>query len=626
MAKEKNKQQATAKGITGNVWMLGGFRMHSLLLVVIGLILYSNTFFNNYALDDGIVILKNEYVQQGFRGIPKILKTDAYESFYRQMNAKQQLSGGRYRPLSVVTFAMEQQLFGSKEKTAPEGDVAGVRHFMNVLLYLLSVVLLYYFLRNFIFKETAAIAFLTALLFLIHPMHTEVVANVKSRDEIMSFLFIVLTFIAAFRYWESKKMGQLAWALFFYFMALLSKEYAISLVLFIPMLVYIVQKKSLPESLRSVLPFLIIAALYMFIRLSVVGLGSTQENPDVLNNPYKFATDPQKWATRIEILNHYLRLLFWPHPLSSDYSYSTIPYTTFGDFKVWASVFIHLSMIVGAIFLSLRRNILGFALTFYLVHLFLISNFLMDIGATMGERLVYHSSLGFVMILAIVIHALYTKLTTAVTDRSLLVIAALFSLVAGIKVIPRNAQWYDDSSLFIADAETVPNSALVNGNAGKAWIDLSERPENKAMETEYVKKSINYLARAIVIHKEYVNGYLNLGVAYFKLKDYERARVYWEKARTIYPNNPYLKVNFGLLGQVYFNKAMELGPKNPRYAIFYIRKALEADPGNAEYWYNLGGASYTIHDYATAKEAWTKTLLYNPAHQQAQQGLAALPK
>ena len=73
----------------------GSFNIQALVLIIIGFVFYSKSFFNEYALDDGIVIEKNEYVQEGFRGIPKILKTDAYDSFYKSMNAGQQLSGGR---------------------------------------------------------------------------------------------------------------------------------------------------------------------------------------------------------------------------------------------------------------------------------------------------------------------------------------------------------------------------------------------------------------------------------------------------------------------------------------------------------------------------------------------------
>src|SRR5436190_1432669 len=99
--KKRSPQKQQPDGIT---FPFVDVRVQSLVLIVLGLILYANSFTNLYALDDGIVIQQNSYVQAGFRGIPKIFATDVYQSFYSQMNAEQQLAGGRYRPLSVLTF------------------------------------------------------------------------------------------------------------------------------------------------------------------------------------------------------------------------------------------------------------------------------------------------------------------------------------------------------------------------------------------------------------------------------------------------------------------------------------------------------------------------------------------
>ncbi len=601
------------------------FKIQVIVLAIIGLIIYGNSFLNEYALDDGIVIEKNDYVQQGFKGIPKILKTDAYDSFYRSMNAKQQLSGGRYRPLSVITFAIEQQLFGSNEKVKPAADVAFIRHVLNVVYYILSVIVLLYFLQTFIFKDTPLVAFITCLLFLIHPLHTEVISNVKSRDEILSFLFIILTFIKVFRYRESKKTGQLLAALVFYFCALLSKEYAVTLLILIPMLLYIAKGDSMKDAIIGVLPYVFIAAIYLIIRFSIVGKGATMENPDVLNNPYKFATQPEKWATKIEILNHYLRLLFFPHPLSSDYSYSTIAYTNFGNPMVWFAILFHLSAIAATIVLFVRRNIIAFALAFYLLHLFLVSNLIMDIGATMGERLIYHSSFGFLLIIAIFINWLVEKINSPQVKKiTTISVLSLITIFCAAKVIPRNAEWKNDTSLFIADAETAPNSALVNGNAGKAYLDLSEKPENKSQETELIRKAIVHFNRAVNVHKEYVNGYLNMGVAYYKLKNYDSARVEWDKVNELYPSNPFLKRNYAVLASVYYNRGMEKGGKEPLEAIKFLEQAVQLDPENADYWYNLGGAYYTINDYQKARNAWNNSLQLNPNKEDAKKGLDAI--
>ncbi|MDQ3046085.1 MAG: tetratricopeptide repeat protein [Bacteroidota bacterium] len=627
MTVKKPKKEHIHSELAEKPSLFYSFRTQALFLIILGFVFYANTFNHEYALDDGIVIENNKYVQNGFKGIGKILSTDAYASFYEKMNAKQQLSGGRYRPLSIVTFAMEQQLFGEKGKVKPVDDVATVRHVMNVLFYIFSIVLLLYLLRKYVFKDHPAIAFITCLLFLIHPLHTEVIANVKSRDEILSFLFIILTFISVFNYRETKKTAQLICGLLFYFLALLSKEYAVTLLILIPMLLYIVNKDSFPDSLLGALPYFGVAAVYLIIRFSIVGKGATMENPDVLNNPYKFATSPEKWATKIELLNHYLRLLFYPDKMSSDYSYSTIPYTNFGNPKVWAAIFIHLSMVAATVVLFFKRHILAFALAFYLLHLALVSNILMDIGATMGERLVYHSSFGFVIFIAFFAGKLLEKIVQKTTKNAVgFVLGAVVIVWCATVTIARNAEWKNDSTLFIADAATVPNSALVNGNAGKAYIDLSEKPENKAEERSLVLKAIYHLKRSVLVHPEYVNGHLNLGVAYYKLKDYEKAGECWNTAFKIYPNNPFVKRNFELLASVYYNQAMSIGGKDPLKAISLLERSVELDPDNVDYWYNLGGACYTVQDFVKAGNAWTRTLQLQPEHPQAKRGMGALPK
>jgi len=634
MAKKKENIKENKGLLNSEKYKITGFRMQAIILTIIGFIFYANSFYNEYALDDGIVIEKNEYVQEGFKGIKKIFKKDAYESFYRQMNAGQQLSGGRYRPLSIATFAIEQQLFGKKNVAAKITDnakeqyvdLAFLRHFGNVLLYALSVVCLFYFLRFYLLKDNPIAAFATCLLFLIHPIHTEVVANVKSRDEIMSFLFIVLTFTSAFKYRETQKRIQLILGIVFYFLALLSKEYAVTLVVLLPMLFYIGFNDSFIQSIIKSVPYYAATALYMIMRVKAVGLGASAPSPDVLNNPYLFATPVQKLATEIEVLNHYLRLLFFPHPLSSDYSYSTIPYTDFSDMKVWLSIIIHVGMIMLTIVLFFKRHILSFALAFYWMHLAMVSNLVMDIGATMGERLIYHSSFGFALILGWFINKAFEKINEPKKKLNVGIgLGVVVTLLCAFKTIERNAQWKNGTTLFINDALTVPNSAMVNGNVGKAYIDLSEKEENKdneQIQKEYLNKAIFHLSKSVEVHKRYVNGYLNLAVAYYKIGEIEKAETNWNIARDLYPNNPFLIRSYEALAEAYYNKANKTWKTDSVRAVGYMEKAANYQPQNIAYWYNFGGASFNLGNLEKAKEAWEKTLQLNPNHQQAKMGLA----
>ena len=627
MARTKaRRQKSTRKQSINITFPFMDVKMQNLILAVLGLVFYANSFANLYAFDDGIVIQKNHYVQEGLRGIPGIFASDVYESFYAQINAEQQLSGGRYRPLSVATFALEQQLFGSKEAVKPENDVAFVRHLMNVFLYLLSVVLLLQLLRDHILPNSPYAAFLACLIFLIHPLHTEVVANVKSRDEVLSFLFIVLTLIAICRYRETRRTSQLVYGLLFYSLALLSKEYAVTLIALIPLLLFVLNKETLTGSLKAVLPFFLVTLFYIALRFAVVGVGSTQENADVLNNPYKFASHAQQWATKLEILWRYLRLLVFPHPLSSDYSYNAIPYTDFNAAKVWLSLLLHLSLIAATIVLFIRRNILAFALAFYLTTLLLVSNLVVNIGATMGERLVYHSSFGFALAIALLCDWAVQKMGSGKRKTLLASSLCLFLIVpCGALVIQRNLKWKDDASLFMADVKTVPDSVIVNGNAAKAYLELSERPENKAVAMELTRKSIPFLTKAISTHKRYFNGYLDLGVAYGKLGELERAEECWRMAQEIYPTHPYLKTNFHLLALAYNKKAMDLVSQETPEAIRLLEKAIGVDPENPDLWFNLGGACFGIKEFAKARAAWIETLRLKPGYKEAEEGMSALP-
>lgn len=656
---------------------LSTFRQQSIFIILIGCIIYFNSIynlsthrFNKYALDDDIVMRLNDYVQQGFSGIGKIMSTDSYDSFFKSMGSAGELSGGRYRPLSIVTFAIEQQLFGEcygdrmlevrdslantqllrmnpsiankliAEKAQIEGKIseahdalAMIRHIVSVLLYILSAVFLLKLLRDYIFKYANLkfihhhdIAFITSVLFLVHPIHTEVVANVKSRDEILSFLFIVLTFIFIFKNEEKKKPKTLLLGVFFYFLALLSKEWAITLVALIPMSFFIFRKFSLGQSLKISLPYFAVAVFYLLLRSWFVGAGKQGEITEVLNNPYVFATPIQKLATEIFILLKYLGLLIFPHPLSADYSWRTIPYNSFGDALVWISILVHAVIVYYLFTLLKKRSWIAFAIAFYLSHLFLVSNLVMPIGATMGERLVYHSSLGFVMLEAFLLLWLFQKIKSGIESkkRTFIFLLMLAVLPFGYKTIARNPNWETDNILFVHDAWVVPNSVLANGNAGKAFIEWAQK--DTAIRPAYLDSAIYHLEKAVTIHPKYVNGYLNLGLAWFQKKDLDKAEYYWNLARKYFPTHPFFRQSYDpALSNALVERAKEEGKNNnvPK-AIEYLSRAVKYDSTNADVWYHYGGANFSMGDINEAYRGWNKCLQLNPNHGEAKKGMEVL--
>jgi hypothetical protein len=146
-------------------------RLTGLFLALLGMAVYLNSIGNGYVLDDFSVIKENNIVSQGTSALGTIWKTT-----YRQGYLNVQ--DGLYRPFTLSVFALEWQI---------KPNSPGLAHFINIVIYGLGIFLLFgvlsFALRNG--KEWVAVA--ATALFAVHPIHTEVVGNIKSLDELLCF-------------------------------------------------------------------------------------------------------------------------------------------------------------------------------------------------------------------------------------------------------------------------------------------------------------------------------------------------------------------------------------------------------------------------------------------------------
>lgn len=553
---------------------LSDFKIQAVIIALLAFVLYYNTVDNSYALDDTIVIVQNEYVLEGFAGIPDILTKDGYESYYRQINSSDQVPGGRYRPLSIVTFAIEQQFLGAESKdkvdsVLQEGLHAEmntayeqrflhdmhVRHFFNVVWYILSLLVLLYFLRYVVFKGDRFIPFIAVILFAVHPIHTEVLANVKSRDEILSLLFIGLTFICAFKYKELNRKSYLVAGLISYFLAFLSKEYAITLIVLLPSAFYLFNGYTLKRSMAATLPYLGVIVIYALIRLQIMnGLPPRNElaDNDIQINPYAFASGSEKVATEIATSLNYLKLLIFPHPLSADYSYNQIPYKDISHPMVWLSLIIHLGLAYGLYYFFKRRHVLCFAIAFYLFNLLLVNNFLFSIGATMGERLIYHSSLGFIIAVAYLLYKGFERITPVSAGKiGFAGLMLLLIVLCGFKTIDRNKDWKDDYTLFNHDIDVVPNSFLVNINVATTIVNRSDTERDPQKRLADLHRGVALFSKVIAIQDNYVMGYVNRAIAYLKLNRPDSMIADLNQVKRLYPIHPQLPELYFYAGDAY---------------------------------------------------------------------------
>lgn len=242
--------------MTGKLPWYRRLRFQALALFGFSCLLYANTLGHDFALDDAIVITDNTLVQRGVAGIPELFAHDSFYGFFDEQDRDALVAGGRYRPLTLALFAVEHTLF--------EGPF--LHHLLNVCWYGLLVVVAYLLLRRLALPDW--IAFGAAALFAAHPLHTEVVANIKGRDEIIALLGgLAGAYLIMKAAREDHGWGAVAGAGAF-LLGCLAKENAITFAAVIPLLLYVFVGKGY----RQLLPLAVATVAYLLLRLSVVGL------------------------------------------------------------------------------------------------------------------------------------------------------------------------------------------------------------------------------------------------------------------------------------------------------------------------------------------------------------------
>ena len=406
-----------------------------LIIAALAFFLYAPSLRYGYVLDDQMMYVNNQYVQEGFAGIGKILSTESFAGFFGEQ--KNLLVGGRYRPLSIVTFAMEKGLFGQN---------AALSHFVNLLLYALLGWLTYRTLRRIFPPEEKgswwfSLAGLATLLYVLHPIHSEAVANVKGRDEIMAALGAMGALYASWRYSQS---GELRWniiAAVVFFLGLLSKENALTFIAVIPLALYYF------GSLTGI--------LYVALRYAIVGqlLGGPDAEPNPMNDPFVNLSVGNKYATIFLTLGWYLKLLVFPHPLTHDYYPYHVPVVGFDDWRALLGLALHVALAGVAIWGLWKKNVPAFAAAFYLITLSIVSNLPFTVGAFMNERFVFLPSLGFSLFCAWLIVAFLPKRLGLSAGQSYplgLGLIVVLSLGYTVKTFTRLPDWKDENTLNLA--------------------------------------------------------------------------------------------------------------------------------------------------------------------------------
>lgn len=573
----------------------------SLVLFVLSFLLYANTLNHGFVLDDPLAIGLNKNVTSGVDGIGKIISGS-----YRDNN----FGGQLYRPVSLIQFAIEWEI-------SPDNPT--IHHFFSIFWYCCTVVLVFWVCYLWFGANMLWVCTIIAALFTVHPIHTEVVANIKSRDEIMSLFFILSSYLTWHFFIQNKKSKWIFGTLLLYFLALMSKESAISMFPIYGLLSWFMYKMPMKECIRKGATFLFPVMVILMIRYSLFG-GQAAPEVSYMDNPILLAKGiVEHFATSMIVLFQYFKLLVFPHPLSSDYSFTVIPLTGFGNVLVWVSLVLHLGLLFLGLKFLLKKSFLGLPILGYLLGLVLFSQLLMKIGTLFGERLVYLSSFWFVVGLLYMMDMLFKKYFKSInTDKLILGCVAMPILLFSWLTIQRNGDWKSNLTLFTKDATTYPSSVRLNNGAAEETLKQTDLVTDEAEKAALMQKAEDYCNHIMKI-KPVPTAYLTLGNIRLKQRKYEEAIQYYDQVNDL---QSIVDVNKALAYREMARNAGQI-EQNISKAQQLLDSSIKLNPNDAETWFLIGVSHGITGNHQLAGEHFEKAYKLNPTPEYAKNVVSA---
>ncbi len=556
-------------------------RVGAVLLFVLSLMLYAQTAKYDYALDDKIVITNNQITQRGAEGVFMHFKHDAMDGFWaneygipvEELKKGALVAGGRYRPLTLATHTLEWAVLE---------ESPGTSHVINAILYAALVLFIYLWVR-ILLKEPEpgrfymSTAFWAALLFAVHPLHTEVVANIKGRDEILSFLFGAAALYYSQKAFDGGKPADMWKPVLLLMLGYFSKETTVTFIAVWPAALWFFRRSSIPETIKWSWQPVAAALIYLGIRSLVIegGGNSTQ----LMNDPFLNADFSQKWATVALTFAAYYKLIFLPWPLTHDYYPFHLPFTeASSQYLNWShpavilGLLITIFLLVLAIGGTLKRDKRVFGLFLFFITFLPVSNLLFPIGVFMNERFMFIPSLGIILSVLLLVRARINAPLGAGKLRPvlMLVVAAVFSVLT----VMRNKDWKNDETLALADVKTSVGSAKAQMGAGDALIKRIALENNQTQKNQLINDAFKHLKRSLEIHPGYFPPRDLLAQLYFYSGQYEESVKWYKACAQMKPGRPQFVQNMTAGARKL--KEIEDYPA----ALRAFNQVLEQDPAN----------------------------------------------
>lgn len=502
------------------------------VLALISFGVYANSLGNSFIWDDQALILENTMIKDPMN-ITAFFKPDYWKNFSGYL-------GVRYMPLRTLTFTFDY----AAGKLNPV-----VYHLTNTLLHVSCVLLIYVLLSMF----SKPVAFFTAFVFAVYPVHTESVVWIKNRSELISmdfFLLSCITFIKATAAMDKYKLFY-GLSLGCFILSLLAKEISITLpALLVLYILYFADKQDIRKHLIKTIPFWLAAVLFMFVKFILLDpILNPQGNIPAANIRANIGAVVMTFAA-------YLKIMVLPYPLNALRSF-TAP-SSFFQIDVLVSLLV-LAGVLTTIFVTYRKlysKPISFALSWILIAIFPVSNIISIVSRPVAEQRLYIPSLGFCLLLGILFSAAMT-LNNGIRTAAYVVVCLLALSYTSLTVL-RNRDWKDSFTFWSRIVRQNPYAAVGHYNlaldyfkAGDSFTSLEEIKKTLALDNRFYlafhhigfilqqqqryDEAKEYYKKSIKIRPDYEGSYYNLGLCYMMTGKTDEAIENYRKAVSIKP-------------------------------------------------------------------------------------------
>lgn len=512
-------------------------------IIILGILVFGNILFNGFALDDTSQILTNTPVHS----LTNITSFFRGSTFGPDISGSETINGAYYKPLLTVFYAILYTFSGGN---------AFIFHLFQLMIYIINTILVFYLFSRFFSRN---ISFLLSLLFLVHPINVETVANIASLQDILFLFFGMLSLTIIIRNYEKHKSlstGKYALIIFLLLCSLLSKESGLLFIIILPVYGFLLLKKFDRWILLASFSAL---AIYLLLRFYVGHVYfSTQSLSPIAELPLS-----QRLINIPAIIFYYLKTFILPIHLITQQTWviSTIAFSNF-DLPLIAELFFLLLIIFLGSYIHKKHSHIFKIYLFFIMWFFiglLMHLQLFPLDMTVADRWFYFPLIGLLGIIGVILTIFFNskKAMPALT-----IICIVLIIILGIRSIVRNSNWnstytitshdivYEENNSYLQNTLALEYQGMGNQKAALQHFQIaySLEPEsailsNIALSLAYegnIRASVEVYAKLLKTDPKYYPTYINLAHILLKANDPKDALEICIKGLEFYPKNEQL--------------------------------------------------------------------------------------